>query len=268
MPSRLTPSNPSPPQAPHGLLHQHCARVRVAVRVHLGPNPLSLVRSLPPPPPSSVPGAKLRILCLHGGCHNGSVFRSQLAPLLSHLRKAFRKRRMCAVEFVFVDGPLLNDGSLSYANMPKEGLGLGTDDPTKPLYDPAAQDTRQRMWFHEPSGATGASAAKLSGADASLLWLSQCWNVSLDSDPYHGILAFSQGAALAAMLPLIQDHHYAFKNLRFLMLVSGYIPSPPPERGFGHATKADHFRTEYVDIPSLHVVGKKNEVVVPEESNR
>ena len=174
---------------------------------------------------------------------------------------------MPPIEFMFVDGPLLNDGSLSYSDLPDNQSD--PDNPSSNLYDPNAPDKRQRMWFHEPSSLKSEKEKeKLEGVDASLLWLSQCWNVSLDSDPYHGILAFSQGAALAAMLPLITARHYVFSKLRFVMLVSGYIPNPPPSAGFGGATLADHFSTEFVDMPSLHIVGQANDIVLPSESNR
>ena len=168
--------------------------------------------SSPPSPPSG--RARLRILCLHGGCHNGSIFRSQLSPLLEYLRGQTSKGRVPPVELVFCDGPLLNDGSLSYANMP------GGEESQESINDPNATDPRQRMWFKEPSSSL-LSLPKLEGVDASLLWLSQVWNVTLDSDPYHGILAFSQGASLAAMLPLITARHYVFSKLRFMILASG-----------------------------------------------
>ena len=73
-------------------------------------------------------------------------------------------------------------------------------------------------------------------------------------------------AALAAMLPLIQSQHYAFRNLRFLVLINAYIPSPPPSAGFGGVSYEEHMKTEYVDIPTLHIIGQDNDIVTPEES--
>ena len=103
------------------------------------------------------------------------------------------------VEFVFVNGPLLNDGSLMYDNLPK---GTGEIDERGETADEAEekrcsaeeeQARKQRMWFHEPGSKHSQTNERLAGVDASLLWLSQCWNSSLASDPYHGIFAFSQG---------------------------------------------------------------------------
>jgi hypothetical protein len=125
------------------------------------------------------------------------------------------------------------------------------------------------MWFHEPSSVLEPfppGSRRLLGVDASLLWLSQVWNSRLDSAPYHGILGFSQGAALACLLPLVTQKHYRLEGLRFIIAASGYIPSPAPEVGCGGAQLADHHSVGSVDLPTLHLLGSNNAVVAPQES--
>ncbi|GMI23161.1 hypothetical protein TrCOL_g3517 [Triparma columacea] len=107
---------------------------------------------------------------------------------------------------------------------------------------------------------------RLAGLDASLLWLTQCWNANLDSNPFHGILAFSQGASLAGMLPLVTSPHYLFRNLHFLILINGYNPTPPPNKGFGGVPASKHSEANIINIPTLHIMGASNSVVQPSES--
>lgn len=49
----------------------------------------------------------------------------------------------------------------------------------------------------------------------------------------------------------------AFQSLRFAILISGF-----PSRGDDHA----HFYNSPIDLPSLHVWGQKDEVVLPASS--
>lgn len=187
---------------------------------------------------------RIKILCLHGGSHNAPLFKKQLTPLINYLRKRVnsekREERVPPCEFVFVNGPLLNDGSLSYSCLPRPGeegenalnsatagRQISTTILTTRFSDLDAdkkehnrQLREQRMWFHEPSSEHSLDPSKLAGVDATLLWLSQCWNSQLQSDPYHGILSFSQGASFAGMWPLISTEQYKCRNLRFEILIN------------------------------------------------
>ena len=207
-------------------------------------------------PSNQIPS--IRILCLHGGYQNSEIFKDQLTPLMTYIKSRVNKHNqkeqndglLPPIEFVFCNGPLLNDETLSYTDLPSES-------------NPNPKYLQERKWFHEPSDPL---TGKLPGLDASLLWLNQCWNSCLLSNPYHGILAFSQGAALASMLPLITARHYNFINLEFVININGYIPNPPPKVGLSNVDFEDHFRTEYVDMPSLNIYGTKNDIVTPSES--
>jgi len=194
------------------------------------------------------------------------------------------------IEFVFVNAPLLTNGTLSYQNLPTSGSM--TTSVKEDEFEAA-----ERTWFHEQGTEmeskdpgkyiclmvthstylaffhliplpkpTMRSPARLAGLDASLQWLTQLWNSTLHSSPYNGILSFSAGSALSAMLPLIRTPHLQFHGLSFMILISGYIPTPPPDAGFGGVRREDHYGVDVVNVPTLHVVGAANEVVRPEES--
>ncbi|GMH83585.1 hypothetical protein TL16_g09648 [Triparma laevis f. inornata] len=220
-----------------------------------------------PPSSTNLPNTpRIKILCLHGGSHNAPLFKKQLTPLINYLRKRVNSEKMeervPPCEFVFVNGPLLNDGSLSYSCLPRpceEDLDADKKEHNRQLRE-------QRMWFHEPSSEHSLDPSKLAGVDATLLWLSQCWNSQLQSDPYHGILSFSQGASFAGMWPLISTEQYKCRNLRFEILINSYIPCPPPEKGFGNVTRQEHYEDNILNIPSLHVYGVNNDIVRAEES--
>lgn len=156
---------------------------------------------------------------------------------------------------------------MAYANLPNGTASACNACPGEDDDFPTGADTAARTWFHEPgTDLASTDPDRLAGLDASLLWLTQCWNASLSSDPFHGILAFSQGAALAGMLPLVQENHYLFRNLHFLILVNGYVPDPPPDKGFGGVKREDHLKVDIVNVPTLHICGAANKVVTPEES--
>ncbi|GMH88265.1 hypothetical protein TrST_g6922 [Triparma strigata] len=177
---------------------------------------------------------RIKILCLHGGCHNAPLFKKQLTPLITYLKKRTQSDDV--------------------------------NERVPPYNESSRRLNEQRMWFHEPSSEHTIDPDKLAGVDASLLWLSQCWNSQLQSEPYHGILGFSQGASMGGMWGLIETEQYRCRGLRFFLGVNGYVPCPPPDKGFGGVRREDHHKEAVLDIPSLHIYGLNNDVVTPEES--
>lgn len=81
-----------------------------------------------------------------------------------------------------------------------------------------------------------------------------------DLGPFDGILGFSQGAALVAMLCALQEQKLetAF-NFRFAILVAGFRSACSQHRHF--------YEGPAVTIPSLHVFGQDDRVI-PEEMSR
>ena len=69
---------------------------------------------------------------------------------------------------------------------------------------------------------------------------------------YHGLLCFSQGAALGGLLARLQHRGTIQLDICFCILVSGYIPG----------RHRDKFSLEdRICLPSLHVVGQKDVVL-------
>jgi uncharacterized protein (DUF924 family)/Ran GTPase-activating protein (RanGAP) involved in mRNA processing and transport/predicted esterase len=79
-----------------------------------------------------------------------------------------------------------------------------------------------------------------------------------EQGPFDGVLGFSQGGALAAILAAMQPHPaFAF---RFAVCISAF-----PSRARGHEF---HTLPGGVRVPSLHVLGLRDEMVDPERSRR
>ncbi|GMI55450.1 hypothetical protein ScalyP_jg3442 [Parmales sp. scaly parma] len=200
------------------------------------PVPSSTSSSSPSETPdltSSFP--KLRILVLHGGSHNSKIFQTQVTPLLNF----FKNQTLLQVEFVFLNSPLLTDPSSTK---------------TSPNY-------KLRHWYDETS-------SNCLGIDASLLWLIQSLELEMNSNPFHGILGFSQGATVAALLPLLAKKSPIFSTLKFLILANGYpiVDKDKQIKGLLTLDSTAHTNENVVDIPTLHIIGETNNVVRPEES--
>ena len=83
--------------------------------------------------------------------------------------------------------------------------------------------------------------------------------------PFDGLLGFSQGATLGALLCLAPSSP-PLPPLRFAVLVSGFMPRDPAlEPLFGTADGPPPLR---VPLPSLHVMGEHDELVATASSRR
>ena len=151
----------------------------------------------PPAPP------RLRLLCLHGYTQDGALFRERTGALRTTLSKA-------GVAMEYVDAP----HTLTAADLFGEGMGPG--------------DGRARGWFtagenagqQDPAAWTRPSLSKRTrGADESLAFLRKHIQ---DHGPYDGLLAFSQGAAMAGILLASEPSRF-----RFAILCAGFLASDP-----------------------------------------
>ncbi|XP_061659947.1 esterase OVCA2 [Syngnathoides biaculeatus] len=179
---------------------------------------------------SCVSAAPLRVLCLHGYRQNGASFREKTGAL----RKLLKKK----VNFVYVDAPHLLEGA----------QGSGGEEPE-----------RRGWWFSDPGARTFSAQQRCeesSGLDESVAAVLQA--VRRDG-PFDGILGFSQGAALAAMLCALQESgrkpDLAF---RFAVLVAGFRSGCAQHLSFYSAPLA---------TPSLHVLGL-DDGVIPADMSR
>ncbi|NWH77616.1 OVCA2 Esterase, partial [Piaya cayana] len=166
-------------------------------------------------------GRPLRLLALHGYRQSERRFRQRTGAL----RKALRGR----AELVALSAPHA---------VPEAG-GEDDDDPPR------------GWWFSGPGTfEAGEAAAAPAGLEESL---SAVAAALAERGPFDGLLGFSQGAALAAMVCALRARgDRRFQPVAFAILVAGFA-SRAPAHG--------HFYREPIALPSLHVVGDADAVI-------
>ena len=153
---------------------------------------------------AAAPPRRLRVLCLHGYTQDGAIFRERTGALRTTLTKSH------GVEMEYVDAPHVLTG----ADLFGENMGPG--------------DGRARGWFTAGENAGVEDSAewvrpslskRARGSDESLAFLRR--HVEAHG-PYDGLLAFSQGAAMAAILLASEPARF-----RFAVLCAGFLASDP-----------------------------------------
>ncbi|TFY58271.1 hypothetical protein EVG20_g8221 [Dentipellis fragilis] len=202
-----------------------------------------------------------RVLMLHGYTQNADIFRKRL----SALRKTCGK----AIEFVFVDAPIVlypadlaeTFGTAAPSTDDASSSGglaaLGAAEATAATDDPKLTP---RAWWK-----ANAARTKADGMDESVVWLRDL----LKEQKFDGIFGFSQGAAMAVILAGLLERPEVYPQF----LVDGQAPHPPFKfcvsvSGFEPAGEIPAaLFTSPINTPTLHVIGK-NDVVVAEERSR
>ncbi|XP_032860012.2 esterase OVCA2 [Tyto alba] len=165
-------------------------------------------------------GRPLRLLGLHGYRQSERRFRQRTGAL----RKALRGR----AELVAVNAPHAVPG--------------GEDDDR--------DDPPRGWWFSGPGTfEAGEAAAAPAGLEESL---SAVATALVEHGPFDGLLGFSQGAALAAMVCALRARGDPRFPVAFAVLVAGFA-SRAPAHG--------HFYREPIALPTLHVVGDADAVI-------
>ncbi|KAJ3589575.1 hypothetical protein NHX12_010420 [Muraenolepis orangiensis] len=181
---------------------------------------------------ASVTQHPLRILCIHGYRQDGRSFREKTGAL----RKLLKKQ----VELVYMTAPhhvtqvcSAGGGSESGASEDQDSRGWWFSDPQARSFS-AQQKCPESLGLDDSVAAVRAAAEELG--------------------PFDGVLGFSQGAALVAMLCALQEQHPRDPQLgfRFAILVAGFRSACEEHRGF-YGTP--------LSIPSLHVFGLDDRVI-------
>uniref|UniRef100_A0A7N0UYP9 Rhodanese domain-containing protein n=1 Tax=Kalanchoe fedtschenkoi TaxID=63787 RepID=A0A7N0UYP9_KALFE len=185
---------------------------------------------------------KLKVLCLHGFRQNASGFKGRTASLAKKLKNL--------AELVFVDAP----HELSFFYQPTKQVSL-----QKPLFqpDPPPLDkcTNKFAWLVAPNtinhSETGWKLAdsrfdplqyeqQTEGLDISFSYLKSKFS---QEGPFDGILGFSQGAAMAALLCARREMLSEEISFRFAILCSGF------------AVQLSEVKPNSINCPSLHIYG-------------
>ena len=184
----------------------------------------------------------LRVLCLHGYRQNGTMFREKTGSL----RKLLKKH---VAEFVYIDAPHLipNDASNEQeARENERGIFLSRSFVQLHLFS-----SLSGWWFsapeqtYDPLATTSCDRGFNESIDFLLKYLAE------QSTPFDGLLAFSQGAAFAALLlARLAASGYPF---RFVILVAAFQSGQEQ-----HRPMYEHLR---IDLPNLHVIGTGDKVI-------
>ncbi|KAL4647574.1 hypothetical protein GN956_G8032 [Arapaima gigas] len=189
--------------------------------------------------------APLRLLCVHGYRQNGAMFREKTGAL----RKILKKQ----VELVYVSAPhqVQHRGTgESPAAAHEQGHGESAGDEEDP-----------RGWWFSDIQAQSFDARQECEVS---LGLEESVEVVREAvrtlGPFDGILGFSQGAALVAMLCALQEQQVEpdFK-FHFAILVAGFQSACSQHAKF--------YTCGPLTIPSLHVFGQTDRVI-PEAMSR
>ncbi|XP_038049418.1 esterase OVCA2-like isoform X2 [Patiria miniata] len=168
---------------------------------------------------------KLKILCIHGYRQNAQIFRERTGAL----RKIIKKY----TELVFISAP--------NKVQPAEG----------------EEDLDQRGWWFSTTDHTfkASQACEVDpGLQESLTTVAEAFK---ELGPFDGVLAFSQGAAFAAILCALQSQGDTRFPFKFAVLVASF-------RSLSSSHAA--FYANPIDCPTLHVFGD-TDGVIPKESS-
>jgi predicted sulfurtransferase len=196
----------------------------------------------------------LRVLCLHGFRQNASALRSRLSQLQRKLK--------AELTFEFVDAPHTlpqpsGTGAEGESGTSSEGAdGRAPNERGQTRLQP--QDSgRRRSWLL----GDGTCFASHTGDDGWVESLALLRRVLVEDGPYDGVLGFSQGAAVAAAATAALESTEEPLPFRFLMLCSGFVPSPSAG---APATLLD--AKALLRCPSLHIIGRADTQVSPSAS--
>ncbi|XAR52714.1 hypothetical protein NMG60_11020920 [Bertholletia excelsa] len=190
------------------------------------------------------PTRKLRILCLHGFRQNASGFKGRTASLAKKLKNI--------VELTFVDAP----HEVPFIYQPILAEQNNCELPLAPQRPPPLKScSRKFAWFISPNSSQKNGSnwemadgpfdplqyqQQTDGYDASLAYLK---NVFSQLGPFDGILGFSQGAAMAALVCAQQKELRGQMDFRFVIFCSGF------------ALRLADKEEGSINWPSLHVFG-------------
>jgi pimeloyl-ACP methyl ester carboxylesterase len=192
---------------------------------------------------------KLRILCLHGFRQNASSFKGRTASLAKKLKKI--------AEFVFIDAP--HEVPFIYQT-PVQVPHVNGALPSLPASPPPPLENCKKKfaWFVAPDfdGSSGAEWKVANGPFDPLQYqqqtggydisISHLENVFSQEGPFDGILGFSQGAAMTAVISAQQEKLKGKMDFKFVVLCSGF------------ALHLKEMECSPIKCPSLHIFGNEH----------
>ncbi|KAM4699426.1 esterase OVCA2 [Discoglossus pictus] len=179
--------------------------------------------------PSTVQRPLLRLLALHGYWQNEKSFREKTGAL----RKILKKH----AEIVYISAPLV---------VPEPDACTNNGESN------SVQDEARGWWFSDTQNNSFDAMEETkscSGLEESLDTVAKAFS---ELGPFNGILGFSQGAALAAMLCALKQKGDIRFQFDFAILVSGF-----KSLAYEHT----EYYQDPIAVPSLHVFGETDRVI-------
>lgn len=172
---------------------------------------------------------KARILCLHGYGQNADFFRARTGAL----RKALKS----SCDFTFLDGTFEARASFLGDADGERGAALG-------------------WWEWEEADRRASTSTAYVGVDTTILRIRELIQAE---GPFDGLLGFSQGATLAALLCLDPEP----PPLKFALFFAAFAPKDPRVSALFEREPGQKLL-----LPTLHVMGKTDALVPMESSKR
>ncbi|XP_062391510.1 esterase OVCA2 isoform X1 [Sardina pilchardus] len=174
----------------------------------------------------------LRILCLHGYRQNAVSFREKTGAL----RKLLKNR----VELVYITAPLEVPSQVDSGQAPGPGSAVCAEAPCGWWFSDGGQRSFDAGQVCEASDGLEASVDVVRAAVR-------------EQGPFDGLLGFSQGAALVAMLLALQEGGQEPEfRFRFAVLISGFRSA---------CVQHARFYSAPIATPTLHVFGEVDAVI-------
>ncbi|KAM8975229.1 esterase OVCA2 isoform 2-T2 [Pelodytes ibericus] len=179
--------------------------------------------------PTSSTSSVLRLLALHGYRQNEKTFREKTGSL----RKILKGR----AEIVYINAPLVvpEPGGYFTKNCDSECMG----------------DELRGWWFSNPQNSFNAmeEAKECSGLNESFQTVAKAFT---DLGPFNGIVGFSQGAALVAMLCALRQRGDTRFPFDFAVIFAGFK---------SRAAEHEEYYQQTLAVPTLHVYGETDRVI-------
>ncbi|KAI8145334.1 serine hydrolase FSH [Fennellomyces sp. T-0311] len=194
---------------------------------------------------------KLKLLCLHGMIQNSTVFRKKTAVLRKKLEKV--------ADLVYVTAPhLVLD--LEYTT---EVHRIAAAEPLAHEGSSINEELKPFGWWQPMSNHPNTPDGYYQGFQESIESIK---DVLIKQGPFDGVLGFSQGACLAAILSELLENRtlipelipgdFAHPAFRFAIIAAGFKPQSQ------EATDA-LFQSK-IKTPSMHLIGDADTVISPE----
>jgi pimeloyl-ACP methyl ester carboxylesterase len=192
---------------------------------------------------------KLRILCLHGFTSNGTIHALQIRFLTDALSKE--------IDFICPDGPHVVE--MSNQDLSNPSTRAYTD------YINANSTSGHRAWWFARDDLANLETGSYEGLEQSLDYLG---DYIQKSGPVHAIWGFSQGACFAGLLTALLSDQLKGHPLR------KHLPSNQgsPSAGIfvsGFRARFPQYDSIYakgIDVPTLSIIGERDDAVSPERS--